>query len=893
MANYQLEQTGAEVQALLNAVESPDTTPAAGSSNLITSGAVQAAVAGVSAEVTALGQEVDGVTITQAENAGTANSYWKDDGGVISYAASGAGIHRADMIPILPGFGISFTTTGASYGTVPAAHFCDDDGNIILTIPRDGTTTSFSGVIPENATRLYLNYLSTYQLVLSGIKDAVGTLVPAFNDIEDEVFGMSYGLTHGYTSGSRWYDNSGIIGNTSSSTFVRMNAIPVSQGDVLSYSVGNAGLGTIPVIFIADESGNILLSSLITNDKVRVPEGAAYVYFNTAGSPLVFSVSFVGLKEELREDVSTINGYLAKGNGPQSKMLLSSSDFEVGNIDAETGGPSVTANVIRMTKGARVAGGAILSYHTDGGYRMGIASYSIDGFIKKNEWYSGDGTYQLPADAFKIKLTIANPTGQTGTPSFDDAGLVVSVNPGLVITEAAPLVAFKELPIYAPNPQLPANSSSDSDFDAETLTPAELFGAFSDMITALPKPGTAYDKPKFAVVSSKVGRDASNTYDIYAYQFGKKNRFAYKAADGLFAWKNGGTLVYTDSISPRVGDTIYSSTTRTDSGATIASFNSADQQITSSASVTYTRSNDDNVAVDVLWTTSAQSISSPVNKTLNKRDGSNAGVGTATDYTHFTLSGKSYVRCEELDYHTDQKMTIVLWGNEHGPQSDPAEPAITLYRLAKDLCGGCRDNKFISFLKNYCNIVMIPCANPYGLQTHNRNNANNVNINRNYCTPGWSSQADADKGSYAGDQPETQFIMNTVAYFGADIAIDIHCLGYTQANNAGKVHWDGFIPFDDANNKVYDCMMSYSVEYSKYGDATPNTRATGGDWIYYIGINGGLIEMNAGAYAASGGDGKQHTPYFMELDYTLLLNTLRMWMTGKYMSLDLSKYSIK
>lgn len=59
MANYQLEQTGAEVQALLNAVESPDTTPAAGSSNLITSGAVQAAVAGVSAEVTALGQQVD------------------------------------------------------------------------------------------------------------------------------------------------------------------------------------------------------------------------------------------------------------------------------------------------------------------------------------------------------------------------------------------------------------------------------------------------------------------------------------------------------------------------------------------------------------------------------------------------------------------------------------------------------------------------------------------------------------------------------------------------------------------------------------------------------------------------------------------------------------------
>ena len=69
MANYQLEQTGAEVQALLNAVESPDTTPAAGSSNLITSGAVQAAVAGVSAEVTALGQEV-GENSAKINNAG-------------------------------------------------------------------------------------------------------------------------------------------------------------------------------------------------------------------------------------------------------------------------------------------------------------------------------------------------------------------------------------------------------------------------------------------------------------------------------------------------------------------------------------------------------------------------------------------------------------------------------------------------------------------------------------------------------------------------------------------------------------------------------------------------------------------------------------------------------
>lgn len=62
MANYQLEQTGAEVQAILNAVQSPDTTPVEGSSKLITSGGVQAAIAtsaaAIEGEVTALGQKV-------------------------------------------------------------------------------------------------------------------------------------------------------------------------------------------------------------------------------------------------------------------------------------------------------------------------------------------------------------------------------------------------------------------------------------------------------------------------------------------------------------------------------------------------------------------------------------------------------------------------------------------------------------------------------------------------------------------------------------------------------------------------------------------------------------------------------------------------------------------
>ena len=56
MANYQLTQTGAEVQSLLNKVASPDTTPTSSSSALITSGGVKTYVDG---NVNQLGQEKD------------------------------------------------------------------------------------------------------------------------------------------------------------------------------------------------------------------------------------------------------------------------------------------------------------------------------------------------------------------------------------------------------------------------------------------------------------------------------------------------------------------------------------------------------------------------------------------------------------------------------------------------------------------------------------------------------------------------------------------------------------------------------------------------------------------------------------------------------------------
>ena len=301
----------------------------------------------------------------------------------------------------------------------------------------------------------------------------------------------------------------------------------------------------------------------------------------------------------------------------------------------------------------------------------------------------------------------------------------------------------------------------------------------------------------------------------------------------------------------------------------------------------------------MLWSKIAQDKTNPSSLALYNRNDESAGTATAIDLTHLSLNSKTYTRCNDLDYHTAHKGTIVIWGNEHGPHSDPMEPAIILYRMASDFVRGCRNNKFMLYLKENYKIVMIPTANPYGCQyprVDGRLNYNSVNINRNYDTVGWSVIADTDKGSEAGDQPETQYIMNACKYFGANLAIDIHCLSFYMSGSYGRTHYEGYIPNTELNDKVADVMLGYSMSYTSYGNASPSTSSQGSDWIYANGMSGGLIEMYAGPkgnYSQPFYNGKQHTAFIMEVDYTLLLNTLRMWLSGIDSSLNLSKASIK
>lgn len=725
-----------------------------------------------------------------------------------------------------------------------------------------------------------------------GLSAAQGVVLDnKVSQLRSEISDVAYNQDNVQYVVGKWKNNNGVVDTGTSSTLFRFNPIPIIHGNQFTYTTLRSGVSG-PSLIIADSYDNVLVESDEFNGTMLAPEHAAKLYFNSTKAG--FSCTISGILNSfprLEKTVSKLSGIdslMAKGAGSESFIYLD--EFERGNINGNNGQPVSSTKCIRTTDYIAIIQRSALTYSLNTGFSLGLAFYEYDGtFIIKREWLSGSGSEVVPTNSYFLKVVINHPSSDITPDDLSDAGLVLRTDHVAENVPCASLENVKmlesligEFGVYPSNAQKPADGSSDSDFDAENITPQELYDAFDGLAGKICPPNSAI-YPKYITEYYKEGDDATETYKIKAYVLTKRDRFAWLHADKLYAWKNGNTVVYIDSCSPRIGDTIYSDDQRTDSGMTVASYDSSTQSFTSSSSSVFTRSNTDNVAADILF---SKELKSSGSLALFNRSDASAGTATLTDQTHLTVSGKNYVRCDSFDYHTATKGTIVLWANEHGAQSDPYEGSITMYNLARDLTlGGFRNNEFLLFLKDYIKVVIIPCANPYSMYMYattkreGRFNANGVNLNRNYDTPGWAVYSGEPKGNYAGDQNETQFVMNTCLAVEAALGIDVHCLSYTTEANQGKCHHSGRIPNSTVNSKVRIAMQNYGLEYSNYGDADPETGGAGKDWLLFNGIVGGLIEMNAGPYA-SAFNGKQHSSFFLEADYTLLLNAIKMWWYG-------------
>ena len=889
-----------------------------------------------------------GANISLREEVPGVPKKWENVDGKVVLSDSSS-VHASHPVDILEY--IHYEVTSNVQGLSVQDYFITDlEGNVLKT-ERESSLHTFIGSAPEGAAKIYINTVNMSSISLILGENVFESLFKfnskkTFNDLVEIVPNLSNLVYKNvgdmdYLTGAKKF----IVIEQSSPLLYR----EISQEKGTAYVYNNHlfywnGTDIVPAM----TEQVIKLYKIATSAPVGISKGEYYFNLNTKmlyrNNGSLYNSTEIPLRQDtvyiynngfyvwngtdlVSKDVEVATAIEDTVNAAKNETLdkyaariaidntqpfaLTETDFESGNLQGNTGDEIPDTKVIRSGF-IEVVSGFTISRSTLNNYRSTLFQFDENkSWVANDGFQTGSVNVVLNKRTSFIRICIASPSGVQTAPVWSEASFEATPSKIYAYARAAAEETVNEsidnyfnleLPIFAPSPQLPANDESNSDFNIETVTSTELHTAFENLISKLSAPSSgSYYSSKILNRYEVSGIDASNTYPIYTYSFGTRNRYAWRYSDELYAWKNGSTVVYIDSCCPRQGDTIYSDAARTNSGKTVASYNSSTGVMVDSSNTEYTRDKEANVDADIVWTKFYISKNATTSTTLSAYDRSDTFFGSASviDSNHVSINSKTYTRSECFDYDTNHKMTVFIWANEHGPTSDPLECSVILYRMIKDLTVGCKNNPFLSFLKEYCKIVFIPCANPWGAQyprVNGRVNSNGVNINRNYDTPGWSVQSDSDKGSAAGSENETQYIMNMCNRFKPDIAIDMHCLGFGNPIAEGLMYFsETAIPNNHFYQKMQKALSGYGFLFDQLGDPHPNEGAHGSEWLYFNGVIGGVFEMNAGAYSNSSHtyNGKQHTSVIMEADYTELLNCLRCWIAQFDGSINLSKMCIK
>lgn len=453
--------------------------------------------------------------------------------------------------------------------------------------------------------------------------------------------------------------------------------------------------------------------------------------------------------------------------------------------------------------------------------------------------------------------------------------------------------------VFAPSPQLPADGSETADFNGilEYITAEQIY-AYIDVLL---------NKYSRFITKEVIGKDASGTHDWCRYVCSRRAYNAWQKPNypPMYAWVNGSTVIYSVSVSPRIGDTMYTTKYVGTAKGAVTAVNNANQSRTVGG-VVYTRDKTKDVAPTLVYTDVTYSPYFSTNyasyKSTGVYDGSKAKISTITSITNGVLtdaSGATYPRYPLGDRNSQFKEipAIVIAGNEHGTGGDPATPAMVAARMAKDLCE-CKnaDNPLLNLLKNEYMVVFCPVVNPWGLHKDNHSyyNGNGVNLDRNFDTPGWMPQSEEPNnwptGDYGGSENETQYFMNTLVASKAKIAMCNHSYGHGIDSKTGEAVSGGICSYMMGRNKSkYNASLlriaevmaaNYNLVFTDNGEAPPEKWAKTRSYIEWIGVDGVALEMNSreGFITDPNNEaqGKQFTARVMEAAYTQLLQVLYM-----------------
>lgn len=405
---------------------------------------------------------------------------------------------------------------------------------------------------------------------------------------------------------------------------------------------------------------------------------------------------------------------------------------------------------------------------------------------------------------------------------------------------------------------------------------------------------------KNTVTKEIMGKDESGSYDIARYTYANREYIAWQRNDHprMYAWMNGNTIIYSASVSPRIGDTMYSTAYIGTAYNTVTAVSATNRSRTVN-SLEFVRYESGDVEPTVIY--------------IDADDDRNNNAS-------ITQNGITYHRYPlgDLGANREKLIPIFIYANEHGiyPASlnvghesyqkyETKMCALVAARLLRDIAAGKQSkNPLYKYIRENCMLVIVPVVNPHGFNLNvttpdtaknGYTNFNGCNINRNYDTPGWdvmlaNGESVAWMGEYPGSENETQYIMNTMVESNAVVAMSLHGLGGWAGYCAHQGQSPDGSDYDRDKLGLVNTFLQTNYGYTlRYYDLnsdgtpavavnTPDITSKSPSYITQCGAYGGIVEFQPDDVNTSGFL-QEMKSNVVENAYAQTLNLLAMWLS--------------
>ena len=437
--------------------------------------------------------------------------------------------------------------------------------------------------------------------------------------------------------------------------------------------------------------------------------------------------------------------------------------------------------------------------------------------------------------------------------------------------------------------QKPAETNiAGYDIDVLNATADDIYAYIDENVSA-----------KETVTKEILGKDASNTYDVARYTYAIREYIAWVRQNypKMYAWKNGSTIIYSVSVSPRKNDTLYTTPYVGTAKGTVTAVNATNRSRTVGG-VEYVRYESGDIEPTVIYTD------------IDDERNSN---------TVITQGGITYNRYPlgDLGANRNKLIPICIIANEHGiypvalneshemyQKYETKMCALVAARMIRDFSTNKQSqNPLYKYIRENCMLIVIPVVNPYGYNLNITNpdtdrngyqNYNNCNINRNYDCPGWDVMNPngnlREFGAYVGSENETQYVMNTMVESGAVVAMSLHGLGgwagycahQGQSPDGSDYNREKLAKVDSFLKSNYGYSLRY---YDLNNDGTPAVAVNTPDitckspsYITQCGAYGGIVEFQPDDVNTSGFM-QEMKSNVIENAYAQTLNLMAMWLS--------------